>query len=81
MLSSSKPKQPKALWTKIADKVLINELLNQCHKGKKIDNGFKGEAWQQIMIGFNQSRPDEDPLSVKQIKNRVGLVLNSFYIY
>ena len=62
------------------DKTLSNELLNQCHKGKKIDNEFKSQAGQQIMVDFNKYRSDEDPLAVRQINNRVGLVLLPFII-
>jgi len=31
----------KAAWTKAADRSLIDEMLKQCERGKKLDNGFK----------------------------------------
>ena len=42
-------------------------------KGKEINNGFKKEVWQEIMIRFNKEMGDE-ARSVKQIKGRMTIV-------
>ncbi|CUS15021.1 unnamed protein product [Tuber aestivum] len=59
----------KAFWSKAADRVLIDEMLKQCRNGKKIDNGFKREVWNEITTNFNRIRAREDNLIVGQIKN------------
>lgn len=70
---------PKAVWTKTADKKLIEELLVQCQKGKKLDKGFKREVWKEIMMRFNKEMGDE-ARSVKQIKGRISIVRILSYI-
>ena len=67
-------RNPKAVWNKATDRILIEEILSQCHKGKKLDNGFKTEVWQQILIDFNTRRDLEEAFNLRQIKNRATLV-------
>ena len=77
-MTSSASHIPKAVWTKAADKKLIDEMLAQCQKGKKLDNGFKKEVWQEIMTEFNKGMNDE-VRSVKQLKNRANVVSILFF--
>ncbi|RPA97877.1 hypothetical protein L873DRAFT_1808965, partial [Choiromyces venosus 120613-1] len=48
-----------AVWTKYPDQRLINRMLAQCEKGKKLDNGFKKELQQEIMEEFNKGTIEE----------------------
>jgi len=57
-------RNPKAFWTKARDKILIEEMLAQCHKGKKLDNGFKSDVWNQILLDFNTRRDCDDDFNV-----------------
>ena len=56
------------------DRVLIDEMPKQCQIGKKLDNGFKKEVWNEIMKGFNRIRIGHDNLVVGQIKNCANVV-------
>jgi len=71
----------KAAWTKVADCSLIDEMLKQCERGKKLDNGFKKEVWKEITDDFNQKRPGEDALLVTQVKNRANTVCHVVQFY
>ncbi|CUS14474.1 unnamed protein product [Tuber aestivum] len=79
-MASIVPRIPKAIWTKAADKKLIEEMLVQCQKGKKLDNRFKKEAWQEIMIEFNKEMGDEIR-SMKQLKNRANIMKQKWKVF
>jgi len=70
---------PKAVWTNDTDKELIAELPVQCQRGKKIDNRFKKEVWQEIIMRFNKKMGNK-VRSVKQIKGRITIVRILSYI-
>jgi len=50
---------PKAVRTKAADKELNQEFPVECQKGKKIDNRFRKEVCQEIMMRFNKKMGDK----------------------
>ncbi|RPA96968.1 hypothetical protein L873DRAFT_1810463 [Choiromyces venosus 120613-1] len=59
MSATNTPCTHKAVWIKYADQRLIDGMLSQCEKGKKLDNGFKKEVWQEIMEEFNKGVIEE----------------------
>jgi len=73
MSSLKTPRAHKAVWTKYADQRLIDGMRAQCEKGKKLDNGFKKEVWQEIMEEFNKGVIEETK-TVPQLKTRMHSV-------
>ncbi|RPA93112.1 hypothetical protein L873DRAFT_1847391 [Choiromyces venosus 120613-1] len=61
------PRTSKAVWTKYADWKLLDIMATQYKQGRKLDNGFKKEAWHAIMVKFNPSAIEEKK-SVQQLK-------------
>ena len=59
MSAKKTSRTPKAVWTKYADQRWIDGMAAQCEKGKKLDNGFKMEVWQEIMTEINKSAIEE----------------------
>jgi len=47
-------------------------MLAQCQKGKKLDNHFKKEVWQEIMVEFTKKTSKEEVKTVKQLKTRAN---------
>lgn len=67
MATMKTPGTHKAVWSKYADQRVIDEMLAQCEKGKKLENGFKKEVWQEIMEEFNKGAIEENK-TVPQLK-------------
>jgi len=67
------PGAHKAVWSKYADQRLIDEMLAQCEKGKKLENGFKKEVWQEIMEEFNKGAIEEKK-TVPQLRTHTNTV-------
>ena len=78
MSSLKTPRAPKAVWTKYADQRLIDGMCAQSEKGKKLDNGFKREVWQEIMEEFNKGVIEETK-TVLQLKTRMHSVSQNLF--
>ena len=38
------------VWTPEMTRVMVREIVQQIHVGKRSDNGFKGEVWREIVV-------------------------------
>ncbi|CUS11188.1 unnamed protein product [Tuber aestivum] len=71
-----KGRKSKAVWDDNKDKTLLDELLKQCHLGRRAGNSFKPRAWNEVTMLFNKVFSPE--LNVEQVKTRVRRLKQSY---
>ncbi|ERN16559.1 hypothetical protein AMTRI_Chr11g96540 [Amborella trichopoda] len=62
------PEQRRLVWNPAWDEYLVRLMVDQVNKGKRIENGFRKEAWHYMVIKFN--RKFYQNLDKQQLKNR-----------
>ncbi|RPA96262.1 hypothetical protein L873DRAFT_1243269 [Choiromyces venosus 120613-1] len=63
----------KAVWIKYDDRRLLDIIVTQCENGRKLNNGFKKEVWQDIIVKFNLSAMEENK-SAQQLKTDLQMM-------